>query len=139
MYHHYQSYLLEYILQNSSLKKKKTIVTSTSSEPSLIDRLPIYFPLKSKLRKAKLLLQYFKNFIDSEGNIISPSNTDKNIITILQDLLHQSKLDAETLHLYIHFIKGLNISLTLINNKFIHGFYKTSRTGHTPKKKKKIK
>ena len=52
-------------------------------------------------------------------------------------MLHQSKLDAETLHLYVHLIKGLNMPLALINNKFMHGFYKTSGMGLTPKKSNK--
>ena len=52
-------------------------------------------------------------------------------------MLHQSKLDAETLHLYIHLIKGLSILLALINNKFIHVFYKMSGMGLTSKKSNK--
>ena len=106
----------------------------SSSELSLIDKLSLYFPPKLKLKKAKLLLQYFKNVIDTEGNIISPSNTNKHVISILQDMLSQSNIDSDSLDLYIYLIRELNIPLKLIINKFIHRFYKTIGTGFSLKK-----
>ena len=45
---------------------------------SLTDRLILHFNNSSKLNKAKLLLNYFKNIIDEEGNIISSPNTNMN-------------------------------------------------------------
>ena len=46
------------------------------SQPSLTNRLFLYFSNENKLKKAILLLEYFKNIIDNEGNIISPPNTN---------------------------------------------------------------
>ena len=47
------------------------------SHTSFTDRLILHFN-----SSIKLLLNYFKNIIDEEGNIISPPNTDMNFIDI---------------------------------------------------------
>ena len=49
---------------------------------SLTDKLILHFNNVTKSNKAKLLLNYFKNIIDKEGNIISPPNTNMNFIDI---------------------------------------------------------
>ena len=54
--------------------------TNKPSQPSLTERLILYFSNENKLNKAKLLLEYFKNIIDNDGNTISPPNTDKNVV-----------------------------------------------------------
>ena len=53
---------------------------------SLTDRLILHFNSSIKLDKVKLLLNYFKNIIDEEGNIISPPNTIMNFIDIANNL-----------------------------------------------------
>ena len=40
--------------------------------PSFTDKLILHFPNNNKLSKVKLLLNYFKNIIDEDVNIISP-------------------------------------------------------------------
>ena len=53
---------------------------------SFTDRLILYFNNSIKLDKVKLLLNYFKNIIDEEGNIISPPNTNMNFIGLANRL-----------------------------------------------------
>ena len=40
--------------------------------PSIADKLILHFPNNNKLSKVKLLLNYFKDIIDEDGNIILP-------------------------------------------------------------------
>ena len=80
----------------------------------------LYFSNENKLKKAKPLLEYFKNIIDNEGNIISPPNTNKNVIYIINHFLTISLIvDDFDLDLDKHLINNLNIQKTLIKNKQI--------------------
>ena len=45
----------------------------------------LYFSNENKLKRAKVLLEYFKHSIDNEGNIISPPHTNKNVIYVIND------------------------------------------------------
>ena len=80
----------------------------------------LYFSNENKLKKAKLLLEYFKHITDNEGNIISLPNTNKNVIYIINDFLTPSLTISDFyLDLYKHLINNLNIPKTLIKNKLI--------------------
>ena len=88
--------------------------------PSLTDKLILHFPNNNKLSKVKLLLNYFKNIIDEDGNIISPPNTDKNIIDIANNFLNiNQNIDEDDLDLYKYLINTLNIPKSLIKNRNI--------------------
>ena len=85
---------------------------------SFTDRLILHFNSNIKLNKAKLLLNYFKNIIDEEGNIISPPNTDMNFIDIANIFFNvNQKVNEEDLDLYKYLINRLSIPQSLINNK----------------------
>ena len=87
---------------------------------SFTDRLILHFNSNIKLNKAKLLLNYFKNIIDEEGNIISPPNTDMNFIDIANIFFNvKQKVNEEDLDLYKYLINRLSIPQSLINNKKI--------------------
>ena len=87
---------------------------------SFTDRLILHFNNNNKLGKAKLLLNYFKNIIDDEGNIISPPNTDMNFIDIANSFFNvKQKVDREDLDLYKYLINRLSIPQSLIKNKDI--------------------
>ena len=87
---------------------------------SFTDRLILHFNNNNKLGKAKLLLNYFKNIIDDEGNIISPPNTDMNFIDIANSFFDvKQKVDREDLDLYKYLINRLSIPQSLIENKDI--------------------
>ena len=87
---------------------------------SFTDRLILHFNNNIKLGKAKLLLNYFKNIIDDEGNIISPPNTDMNFIDIANSLFNaKQKVYREYLDLYKYLINRLSIPKSLIKNKDI--------------------
>ena len=87
---------------------------------SFTDRLILHFNNNIKLGKAKLLLNYFKNIIDDEGNIISPPNTDMNFIDIANSFFNvKQKVDREDLDLYKYLINRLSIPQSLIKNKDI--------------------
>ena len=87
---------------------------------SFTDRLILHFNNNIKLVKAKLLLNYFKNIIDDEGNIISPPNTDMNFIDIANSFFNvKQKVDREDLDLYKYLINRLSIPQSLIKNKDI--------------------
>ena len=87
---------------------------------SFTDRLILHFNNNNKLGKAKLLLNYFKNIIDDEGNIISPPNTDMNFIDIANSFFNvKQKVDREDLDLYKYLINRLSIPQSLIRNKDI--------------------
>ena len=89
--------------------------TNKLPHPSITDNLILHFPNNNKLSKVKLLLNYFKNIIDDDGNIISPQNTDKNIIDIANTFLNiNQNIDEDDLHLYKYLIKALNIPKSLI-------------------------
>ena len=78
----------------------------------------LYFPNNNKLSKVKLLLNYFKNIIDKDSNIISPPNTDKNIIDIANKFLNiNQNIDEDDLDLYKYLINTLNIPKSLIKNR----------------------
>ena len=81
----------------------------------------MHFNNNIKLGKAKLLLNYFKNIIDDEGNIISPPNTDMNyFIDIANSFFNvKQKVDREDLDLYKYLINRLSIPQSLIKNKDI--------------------
>ena len=88
--------------------------------PSITDKLIVHFPNNNKLSKVKLLLNYFKDIIDEDGNIISPSNTDKNIIDIANTFLNiNQNIDEDDLDLYKYLINTLNIPKSLIKNRNI--------------------
>ena len=87
---------------------------------SFKDRLILHFNNNNKLGKAKLLLNYFKNIIDDEGNIISPPNTDMNFIDIANSFFNvKQKVDRKDLDLYKYLINRLSIPQSLIKNKDI--------------------
>ena len=87
---------------------------------SFTDRLILHFNNNIKLGKAKLLLNYFKNIIDDEGNIISPPNTDMNFIDIANSFFNvKQKVDREDLDLYKYLINRLSIPQSLTKNKDI--------------------
>ena len=87
---------------------------------SFTDRLILHFNNNIKLGKAKLLLNYFKNIIDDEGNIISPPNTEMNFIDIANSFFNaKQKVDREDLDLYKYLINRLSIPQSLIKNKDI--------------------
>ena len=87
---------------------------------SFTDRLILHFNNNNKLGKAKLLLNYFKNIINDEGNIISPPNTDMNFIDIANSFFNvKQKVDREDLDLYKYLINRLSIPQSLIKNKDI--------------------
>ena len=87
---------------------------------SFTDRLILHLNNNIKLGKAKLLLNYFKNIIDDEGNIISPPNTDMNFIDIDNSFFNaKQKVDREDLDLYKYLINRLSIPQSLIKNKDI--------------------
>ena len=87
---------------------------------SFTDRLKLHFNNNNKLIKAKLLLNYFKNIIDDEGNIISPPNTDMNFIDIANSFFNAKQtVDREDLDLYKYLINRLSIPQSLIKNKDI--------------------
>ena len=112
----------------------------------------LYFSNENKLNKAKLLLEYFKNVIDNDGNIISPPNTDKNVVYIINHFLTVSlPVNDNDLDLYKHLINKLNIPKTLIKNKQIlkmigndniqlptRGFIKVKPLNKKSKRKKQI-
>ena len=84
---------------------------------SFTDRLILHFNNNNKLIKAKLLLNYFKNIIDDEGNIISPPNTDMNFIDIANSFFNvKKKVNREDLDLYKYLINRLSIPQSLIKN-----------------------
>ena len=84
---------------------------------SITDKLILHFPNNNKLSKVKLLLNYFKNIIDEDGNIISPPNTDKNIIDIANTFVNiNQNIDEDNLDLYKYLINTLNIPKYLIKN-----------------------
>ena len=88
--------------------------------PSITDKLILHFPNNNKLSKVKLLLNYLKNIIDDDGNIISPPNTDNNIIDIANTFLNVNQnIDEDDLHLYKYLINTLNIPKSLIKNRNI--------------------
>ena len=87
---------------------------------SLTDRLILHFHNSSKLSSVKLLLNYFKNIIDEDSNIISPPNTHMNFIDIANTFLNiKQRVDEEDLDIYKHLINSLNIPKSLIKNKNI--------------------
>ena len=87
---------------------------------SFTDGLILHFNTAIKLSKAKLLLNYFKNIIDEEGNIISPPNTDMNFIDIANTFFNvKQKVNEEDLDIYKHLINTLSIPQSLIKNKTI--------------------
>ena len=84
---------------------------------SFTDRLILHFNNNNKLIKGKLLLNYFKNIIDDEGNIISPPNTDMNFIDIANSFFNvRKKANREDLDLYKYLINRLSIPQSLIKN-----------------------
>ena len=84
---------------------------------SFTDRLILHFNNNIKLGKAKLLLNYFKNIIDDEGNIISPPNADMNFIDIVNSFFNvRKKVNREDLDLYKYLIIRLSIPQSLIKN-----------------------
>ena len=84
------------------------------------DRLILHFNNSIKLNKVKLLLNYFKNIIDEEGNIISPPNTNMNFINIANTFFNvNQKVNEEDLDLYKYLINRLSIPQSLIENKYI--------------------
>ena len=88
--------------------------------PSITDKLILHFPNNNKLSKVKLLLNYFENMMDEDGNIISPPNTDKNIIDIANTFLNiNQNIDEDDLDLYKYLINTLNIPKSLIKNRNI--------------------
>ena len=88
--------------------------------PSLTNKLILHFPNNNKLSKVKLLLNYFENIIDEDGNIISPPNTDKNIIDIANKFLNiNQNIDEGDLDLYKYLIKTLNIPKSVIRYRNI--------------------
>ena len=87
---------------------------------SFTDRLILHFNNNIKLCKARLLLNYFKNIIDDEGNIISPPNTGMNFIDKANSFFNaKQKVDREDLDLYKYLINRLSIPQSLIKNKDI--------------------
>ena len=59
--------------------------------------------------------------IDEDGNIISPPNTDKNIIDIANNILNiNQNIDEDDLNLYKYLINTLNIPKSLIKNKIYY-------------------
>ena len=73
------------------------------------------------MNKVKLLLEYFKNIIDENGNIIFPPNINKNFLDVSNIFLTVSAPihNDEDLDMYRIFINTLNIPKSLIKNKFI--------------------
>ena len=87
---------------------------------SLTDRLILHFNNSIKLNKVKLLLNYFKNIIDEEGNIISPPNTNMNFIDIANTFFNiNQRVNEEDLDLYKYLINRLSIPKSLIKNRNI--------------------
>ena len=87
---------------------------------SITDKLMLHFPNNNKLSKVKLLFNYFKNIIDEDGNIISPRNTDKNIVDIANTFLNiNQNNDEDDLDLYKYLINTLDIPKSLIKNRNI--------------------
>ena len=87
---------------------------------SLTDRLILHFNNGGKLNKAKLLLNYFKNIIDEEGNIISPPNTNMNFIDIANTFFNiKQRVNEEDLDPYKYLINRLSIPQSLIKNRNI--------------------
>ena len=73
------------------------------------------------MKKVKLLLEYFKNIIDENGNIISPPNINMNFLDVSNVFLtvRAPIHNDEDLDLYRIFINTLNIPKSLIKNKHI--------------------
>ena len=100
--------------------KKFSHHTRAPPSPSLAKKLSIYFNDEDHLKKVQLILQYFENDIDNEGNIISPPNTNKNVINIIHDFPNsKGKLENEDINYYKHMIYNLNIPISLIENKYM--------------------
>ena len=94
--------------------------TNKLPHPSITDKLILHVSNNIKLNKVKLLLNYFKNIIDDDGNIISPPNTDKNIIDIANTFLNiNQNIGEDNLDLYKYLINTLNIPKSLIKNRNI--------------------
>ena len=94
--------------------------TNKLPHPSITDKLILHFPNNNKLSKVKLLLNYFRNIKDEDGNIISPPNTDKNIIDIANTFLNiNQNIDENDLDLYKYLINTLHIPKSLIKNRNI--------------------
>ena len=107
---------------NTSTDKKLAVT------PTIIDKLPIYFTKNDQLKRARLILPYFKNNINNEGDIISPSNVDKNVIDVIKDMLNISKLlKVEDLQFYHVMINTLNIPLDFIKNRMIRNLFSNTR------------
>ena len=91
------------------------------SNTSFKDRLMLHFPNERKLKKVKLLLEYFKNIIDDNGNIVSPPNINRNFLDVSSVFLNVRTPihNDEDLDLYRLLINTLNIPKSLIKNKHI--------------------
>ena len=124
-----------------------------NSITSFKDRLILYFPNENKLKKAKLLLEYFHNIIDENGNITSPPNTNKNFIDISTIFLNANTSIniPDDLELYKILINTLSIPKSLIRNKHIlkeirednitlptGGFFKLNKHSKKQIKQKKV-
>ena len=86
---------------------------------SLTDRLILHFNNGGKLNKAQLLLNYFKNIIDEEGNIISTPNTNMNFIEANTFFNIKQRVNEEDLDLYKYLINRSSIPQSLIKNRNI--------------------
>ena len=94
------------------------LTTKQGSTTSFKDQLILHFPNEKKLNKVKLLLEYFKNIIDENGNIIFPPNINRNLLDVSNVFLTVSAPihNDEDLDLYRIFINTLNIPKSLIKN-----------------------
>ena len=136
-------------------QNKSGINIGSNKKPSITsfkDKLILYFPTENKLKKAKLLLEYFQNIIDENGNITSPPNTNKNFIDVSTTFLNATAPinTSDDLELYKILINSLSIPKSLIKNKHIlkeigednitlpiGGFLKLNKPGKKQIKQKK--
>ena len=102
--------------QNTLSKYNKD--TIQPSQPTLTNRLILYFSNENKLKRAKLPLECFKHIIDNEGNIISPPDTNKNAIYVINDFLSPTLAISDfDLDLYKLLTNNLNIPKLLIKKQ----------------------
>ena len=127
-YHHHNQHILFLLIKQMTYHNRINLDNRNNNNnrnnkpphTSFTGRLILHFNNNIKLGKAKLLLNYFKNIIDDERNIISPPNTDMNFIDIANSFFNvKQKVDREDLDLYKYLINRLSIPQLLIKNKDI--------------------
>ena len=86
---------------------------------------------EEKLKKAQILLNYFKNNLnykwDRKGDIHSPNN-NRNILDIITDFLNEKKSLANSdITYYKYIVYTSNMPLSLINNKSLKKSLETTK------------